>query len=137
VNESADEQPIVRITSLRVAGIETGRGKNRRTDHRYTVFGVDATGNERVYVEHANDHEHEEWKESDPLWQEAQSAMFDRLLAEPGTRDTVLQINIAAALEKGDSETAWKLARALSPKRLLELFGNLDKPAVAMEGDQP
>lgn len=134
MSESASEQAIVRITSLRIATSEIGRGKNRRMEHRFTVYGVDASGNERVYVEHADEQEHEAWRASDPLWREAQSAMFDRLLANPGTRDTVLQINIASALKKGDAETAAALARGLSPKRFQELFGGLSVPSVPRKG---
>jgi hypothetical protein len=48
----------------------------------------------------------EEWSKADALWNQAQSAMLGRLLSDPGTRDTVIKINIQAALEKGNEETA-------------------------------
>jgi hypothetical protein len=137
VSEPTPERPIVRITRLSIASSDTGRGKNRHTvPTRFTVYGVDASGNERVYVEHTSEQEHEAWRASDPLWHQAQGAMFDKLLANPSTRDTVLQINIAAALKDGDTETAAKLAQRLSPKRFLELFGDVEKPPVRTEGDQ-
>jgi hypothetical protein len=137
VSEPTDAPHIVCITSLSVSASEVGRGKDRRTETtRFTVYGADASGRERVYVEHTSEEEHVAWRASDPLWREALSAMVDRLLADPATRDTVLQINIAAALEEGDTETAITPAKALSPKRFLELFGDLKEHTATAEGDQ-
>jgi hypothetical protein len=93
----------------------TGRGKNRRTKAgRWTVFGLDASGTEHVYVEHATDEEHHAWRATDPLWREAQRGVIHQLMADPRTRDLVLQINIKAALDDGDNDTAVELARHLS-----------------------
>jgi hypothetical protein len=74
---------------------------------------VDAEGNERVYAQIPSK-QWEQWSNTDPLWNEAQKAMFQHLLSDPCTRDTVIQINLQAALEKGDKETAIKLLNALS-----------------------
>lgn len=123
MSERANDPPIVRISSLGIAVNHVGHGKgDRTTPTRFTVYGVDADGNERVSVEHGSEQEHAERRASDPLWRAAQHALFDRLLANPSTRDTVLQITIASALEHGDTETAATLARHLSPKRFAELF---------------
>ena len=40
--------------------------------------------------------------------------MFKRLSSDPRTRDTVIIINIEAALKKGDEKTAIELWNALS-----------------------
>ena len=48
--------------------------------------------------------------------------MFQHLLSSPKTRDTVIKINIQAALEKGDEETAIKLWNALSESAKSELM---------------
>lgn len=111
----ADEHPVVRISRLELTidGIERdaqGGGLSRRC----TVYGVDAEGQERVYAEHADEDEHNAWLESDPLWREAQRAIFGRLLDNPQTRDFALQVYIKAALDAGDTETAVALVRCLS-----------------------
>ena len=64
----------------------------------------------------------EKWSKTDNLWSQAQSAMFARLLSDPSTRDTVIKINIQAALEKGDEYTAIRLWNALSESAKAELM---------------
>jgi hypothetical protein len=118
------EQPIVRVTSLTIAHSEAGNGKKRGngTTH-FTVHGVDAQGAERVYVEHTTEEEHLAWWNNDPLWKEAQTALIRRLLDNPGTRDAVLQVNIAAAIKDGDVEMAAELATCFSPQAWHRLVG--------------
>jgi hypothetical protein len=48
--------------------------------------------------------------------------MFDHLLSDPNTRDTLIKINIQAALEKGDEDTAIRLWNALSESAKAELM---------------
>ncbi|HLH24963.1 MAG TPA: hypothetical protein VK066_20770 [Chloroflexota bacterium] len=120
----AEDQPIVAISQLCWQHGGSGRGKRATSStSRCTVYGVDANSVERVYVEHETDEEHQAWMASDPLWREAQRALFDRLLSNPATRDMVLLINIQGALEKGDDQTAIDLAKHLSPERLSKLLG--------------
>jgi hypothetical protein len=114
-----DAQPgkseIVAISRISHGMSFTGRGKNRRTEtHGWTVYGRDANGTEHVHVEHATDQEHHAWRATDPLWREAQRVVIGRLMDDPRTRDLVLQINIKAALDAGDTDTAVELARHLS-----------------------
>jgi hypothetical protein len=108
------ESPIIRLTrwSVTLSLPEKGRKKTEK-DGDTTVYGVDAEGNESVYAQIPSK-QWEKWSNTDPLWSEAQKAMFQHLLSDPGTRDTVIQINLQAALEKGDKETAVKLWNALS-----------------------
>ena len=109
--EPTSEPAIVRLSRLSVAG--SGSDENDESEH-WTVYGVDACGEERVYVEHWTREEHERWRASDPLWREAQRGLIDHLLENPGTRDLVIQLNAKAALEAGDTHTAAKLAAHLS-----------------------
>ncbi len=87
----------------------------------WTIYGVDAEGNERVYAQVPYE-QFEKWSKTDHLWKQAQSTMFDRLLSDPRTRDTVIKINIQAALEKGDKDTAIRLWNALSDSAKAELM---------------
>jgi hypothetical protein len=103
--ETAEGQPVVRLTRLTWGS--TGR---------WAVYGIDAQGCEPLSVEFVTEEEWNAWRETDPLWREAQRAMFGRLLKDPRTRDVVLKINIKAALDKGDIEAAAALARYLSPE---------------------
>lgn len=94
---------------------------------RWTVYGIDAAGVERVYVEHASEDEHKAWQASDPLWHMAHSAIIRRLLENPSTCDLVLQVNIKAAIDQGDLETAKQLFDGLSnaaKARLMAPHGN-------------
>lgn len=91
----------------------------------WTIYGVDAEGNERVYAQVPSE-QFEKWSKSDRLWGQSQSALFDRLLSNPRTRDTVIKINIQAALEKGDKDTAIKLWYALSESAKAELIGKTE-----------
>jgi hypothetical protein len=107
--------PIVRLSRFSKALSEEEHGKRSRYETtRWTVYGVDATGAERIYVEHASEEEHTAWQASDPLWQTAQSEMLRRLMANPSTRDVVIQVNLKAAIDQGDIETAKTLFDGLS-----------------------
>lgn len=95
--------------------------KDLKKDGDTTLYGVDAEGNERVYA-YVPSEQWEGWSKTDPLWSQAQKTMFQRLLSDPKTRDTVIKINIQAALEKGDEETTIKLWNALSESAKVELM---------------
>lgn len=125
-DELPQNDPIVRLTSWSAATSISGRGKHEVASTQWTIFGVGAKGNERVYVELPSQEEYDAWAASDPLWEEAQHAMFERLLNHPATRDIVLKLNIKAALDNDDPETAMKLAQSLSPKALQEIIGGSD-----------
>ena len=127
-DEQSDKQLIVRISRFSVASTLKGRGRQQREEQHWTVCGVDTNGVEYIYVEHATEEEHEAWRATDPLWREAQSALIGRLLRNQSTRDLVLQINIKAAVDAGDTETALALTRHLSPEALHRLIGKGDQP---------
>ena len=134
----AEAKPIVRLTRWSVASNDTGRGKRRRTEAvRWTIYGIDAEGIERVYVEHTTEAEHDAWRATDPLWAAAQRASFAKLLADPRTRDFVLRINIKAALDTGDTEMALALARHLSPETWAGSAKSADSEASPEEGTLP
>ncbi len=108
------ESPIIRLTRWQAEMTLPQKASNDPpADGNWTIFGVDAEGNERVYVQ-VPSQQFEKWSKTDPLWSKAQAAIFQRLLSDPSTRDTLIKINIQAALEKGDEETAMKLWNALS-----------------------
>ena len=116
------ESPIIRLTRWQVevslskkSSKEPSKGKN------WTIYGVDAEGNERLYAQVPYG-QFKKWSKTDHLWSQAQSAMFGRLLSDPSTRDTVIKINIQAALEKGDEDTAIRLWNALSDSAKAELM---------------
>jgi len=92
-----------------------------KKDGDKTIYGVDVEGNERVYAQVPSE-QWEEWSKTDPLWKQAQKVMFQHLLSDPKTRDTVIKINMRAALGKGDEETAVKLWNALSESAKAELM---------------
>jgi hypothetical protein len=119
---SEQDRPIIRLT--RFSSAHTPQRDATQPDHViWTVYGVDARGEECVYVEHASEDEHMAWQASDPLWHEAHAAMIRRLLRNPSTRDVVLQVNIKAAIDSGDLDTAVQLFEHLSSatqQRLLE-----------------
>jgi hypothetical protein len=120
------ESPIVRLTrwQVEVSLSEKKSSKGPPKSENYTIYGVDAEGNERVYAQLPYE-QFEKWSKTDSLWRQAQSAMFHHLLSDPRTRDTVIKINLKAALEKGDEDTAIKLWNALSESAKAEL---MDKP---------
>ena len=108
------EYPIIRLTRWSVTLPLPKKGSNDpKKDGDTTIYGVDAEGKERVYVQLPYK-QFKKWSKTDSLWRQAQSAMFDRLLSDPSTRDTVIKINIQAALEKGDEGAAIRLWNALS-----------------------
>ena len=116
------ESPIVRLTRWSVTLSLPKKGINDpKKDCDKTIYGVDVEGNEKVYAQVPSE-QWEEWSKTDPLWKQAQKAMFQRLLSDPKTRDTVIKINMKAALEKGDEETAIKLWNALSESAKAELM---------------
>ncbi|AQX72744.1 hypothetical protein [Dehalococcoides mccartyi] len=115
------ESPIIRVTSWSVEMPFPKKGSKKPEKHGdTTIYGVDAEGNEKIYAQ-VPSQRWEEWSKTDPLWNQAQSAMFDHLLSDPMTRDFVIQVNIQAALEKGDEEMAVKLWNALSESAKAEL----------------
>jgi hypothetical protein len=116
------ELPIIRLTRFEIQIIspkKAGKEFPQKTVH--TFYGVDAQGNERVYAQLQSDAQFKKWSKIDPLWSQAQSAMFHRLLSNPRTRDTVIKINLKSTLEKGDEKTAVKLWNALSESAKAEL----------------
>lgn len=120
---------IVRITRWSVEG---GSARQEAEVSRWIIYGVDEGGVERVYAEHTTEAEHRAWCATDPLWRQAQQAMFASLLSNPKTRDTVLRINIAAALEAGDREMAMTLAQHLSAETWQRLLhGDQEDPPKA------
>lgn len=117
------KQPIIRLTRFSIEASTSGRGKRYRIDpKRWTFYGVDAEGVERVYVEHNTEKEYEAWLETDPLLHEAQGAVTRRLFGNPQTRDVVIQMAMSAALDRGNTDTAAELARHLSPETLRKLM---------------
>lgn len=116
------ESPVTRLTRWSVTLSLPKKGSKDPKKYGYTtIYGVDAEGNERVYAQVLSER-WEEWSKTDPLWRQAQKAMFQRLLSDPKTRDTVIKINIQAALEKSDEETAVKLCDALSDSAKAEFM---------------
>ena len=116
------ESPIIRLTRWQVeASLSKKSSKKPPKGENWKIYGVDAEGNERVYAQVPYE-QFEKWSKSDHLWRHAQSAMFNRLLSDPSTRDTVIKINIQAALEKGDEDTAFRLWNALSDSAKTELM---------------
>jgi len=118
--------PIIRLTRWETTLSLPKKGsKAPENDGDTTLYGVDAEGNEKVYAQIPSE-QWEEWSTTDPLWREAQSAIFQHLLSDPKTRDTVIQINLQSALEKGDKETAVKLWNALSDSAKAKLMAKPD-----------
>ncbi len=116
------ESQIVRLTRWSVTlSLPEKESKDPKKDGDRTIYGVDAEGNERVYARVPSER-WQKWSKTDPLWNQTQKAMFQRLLSDPKTRDTVIKINIQAALEKDDEETAIKLWSALSESAKAELI---------------
>ena len=122
------ESPIIRLTRFEIQlTLPKKAGKESPKETIHTFYGVDAQGNERVYAQLQSDEQFKKWAKIDPLWHQAQSAMFDRLLSNPSTRDMVIKINLQSALEEGDEETAIKLWNALSESAKAEIMA---KPEV-------
>lgn len=109
------ESPIIRLTRFEIqTSLQKKAGKEPPKETLHTFYGVDAEGNERLYARLQSDEQFKKWSKTDPLWSKAQSAMFDKLLSNPSTRDVVIQINIKAALDKGDEKATFELWNALS-----------------------
>jgi hypothetical protein len=109
------ESPIIRLTRFQIqTSLPKKTGKETPKDTIHTFYGVDAERNERVYAQLQSNEQFEKWSKIDPLWSQAQKEMFQRLLSNLRTRDTVIKFNLQSALEKGDEETAEKLWEALS-----------------------
>ena len=86
------ESPILRLTRWQVeASLSKKSSKELPKCENWTIYGVDAEGNERVYAQVPYE-QYEKWSKTDHLWRQAQSAMFGRLLSDPITRDTVIKI---------------------------------------------
>jgi len=117
------ESPIIRLTRFEIQiDLPKKVSKESPKETIHTFYGVDAEGNERVYAQLPSDEQFKKWSKIDPLWHQAQSAMFDHLLSNPSTRDMVIKINLQSALEEGDEETAIKLWNALSKSAKAELM---------------
>lgn len=120
------ESPIIRVTRWSVKMSFPKKGSKKSEKHGdTTIYGADAEGNEKVYAQ-VSSQRREEWSKTDPLWNQAQSAMFDHLLSDPKTRDFVININIQAALEKGDEDLAIKLWNVLSESAKAELMAKTE-----------
>ena len=116
------ESPIVRLTRWQAeVSLPKKSSKEPPKGQKWIIYGVDAEGNERVYAQ-VSDEKFKKWSKTDPLWRQAQSAMFDHLLSDPRTRDIVIMINIQAALRKGDKEMAVELWNGLSESAKAELL---------------
>lgn len=96
---------------------------------RHTYYGVDDEGVERIYAEFANEEDHESWRQTDPLWKEAQERVFRRFLSHPDTADGLIELNMWSSLEKGDVDTAASLMMGLSPQRYPVLMLRLEQAA--------
>ena len=120
---SEQDRLIVRLTRFSAAHTQQRHDATQPERVSWTVYGVDACGEERVYVEHASEDEHMAWSAADPLWREAQAAMIRHLLQNPGTRDVVLQVNIKAAIDSGDTDTVTLLFEHLSSATKQRLLG--------------
>ena len=118
-----DQDPVTRITrwTTSISLPKVTGPKLNQDNQQYVVFGEDAQGTERVYAHFGTRAEFETWAGIDPLWKEGKSSMFRHLLKNPGTRDLVIRINLKAALDRGDMETAMELCRHLSPEARAEL----------------
>lgn len=117
---------VVRVTTWSVAYGNPDSTSKRATPRpfHWTVNGIDAAGHEVTYAEFDNEEDFNSFRESDPLWKYGIRQMFNRLLSNPSTRDTVIKINMQAALDRGDFERCEELARALSPRAFEEIFGD-------------
>ena len=121
------ESPIIQLTRFEIQVFPPKKGsKEPPQDSIHTFYGVDAEGNERVYAELKSDKQFKKWSKTDPLWNQAQKAMFQHLLSNPKTRDIVIKINLHEALKKGDEETAIKLWNALSESAKVELMAKTE-----------
>ena len=120
------ESTIIRLTRLQeeVSLSKKKSSKELPQNDNCTIYGVDAEGKERVYAQLPYK-QFKKWSKTDSLWRQSQSAMFRCLLSDPRTRNTLIRINLRAALEKGDEDTAIKLWNALSESDKAEL---MDKP---------
>jgi hypothetical protein len=78
------ESAIIRLTRLQVdvSSLNKKTSKEPPKDENWTIYGVDAEGNERVYAQ-VRSGQFEKWSQTDRLWSQAQSALFDRLLSNP------------------------------------------------------
>ena len=114
--------PIIRLTRWETTYSLPKKGsKEPKKDGDTTIYGVDKEGKERVYAQVPS----EQWGEfskTDSMWKTAHSAMIQRLLSDPSTRDTVILIYIESALKKGDEKTAFDLWNALSESTKAEIM---------------
>ena len=116
------DSSIIRLTRWQLeVSLSNKPSKDPPKGKNWTIYGVDVEGNERMYAQ-VPDEKFEKWAKTNHLWRQAQSAMFNSLLSDPRTRDTVIKINIQAALEKGDEDTAISLWNALSESAKAELM---------------
>ena len=114
--------PVIRLTRWETTLSLPKKGsKEPKKDGDTTIYGVDTEGKERIYAQVPSE-QWAEWSKTDSMWKDAHSAMIQRLLSDPSTRDTVILINIEAALKKGEEDTAIKLWDALSDTTKAEII---------------
>ena len=120
------ESPIIRLTRWQMEAFLSKKSSEESPKvENWTIYGVDAEGIEGVYAQVPYE-QFEKWSKTDHLWRQAQPGMFYRLLSDPGTRDIVIKINIQAALDKGDEDTAILLWNALSDSAKAELMAKTE-----------
>ncbi len=126
MKKTSNRKPsVVTLTRFSIQFNMGGRGsKSQIESNRWVFYGVDSQGTERVYADLNSKKEYEAWRETDPLWRKAQRVLIGRLLDNPATRDLVIQLNMKAALDKGDKDTVEALFRHLSPERKLKLLSS-------------
>jgi hypothetical protein len=116
------DSSVIRLTRWQVSiSMPKKRSKDASKDEKWTLYGVEAEGNEKVYAQIPS-RRWKKWSKTDPLWNQAQKAMIEHLLSNPKTRDTVIKINLKSALEEGDEEMAKKLWEGLSDLAKAELM---------------
>jgi hypothetical protein len=116
------DSSVIRLTRWQVSiSMPKKRSTDAPNDEKWTLYGVDAEGAEKVYAQIPS-RRWKKWSKTDPLWNQAQKAMIERLLSNPKTRDTVIEINLKSALDDGDEETAKTLWDALSVSAKAEII---------------
>jgi hypothetical protein len=120
------ESTIIRLTrwKVEVALSKKKSSKEHPQNEICTIYGIDEEGKETVYAQLPYKR-FKKWSKTNSLWRQAQSSMFRCLLSDPRTRNTLIRINLRAALEKGDEDAAIRLWNAMSVSDKVEF---LDKP---------
>ena len=116
--------PVVRLTRVETTfSLPPRRRRANPAPERshHVVYGCDAAGRERVYVEHESEEEHRAWCATDPLWREVQRAIIHRLCQTPAGRRWAGAINFRAAMEAGNYDTAAKIAALVFPEEVVRV----------------